>query len=386
MKRITYSPKVEAWVKTDYGIIDLSPYVVRGSISRKIDQISSVEIEIRNPGKKFTEHGYFDPITKQNIVGPLLHPMDPIAVQATRLQGRPVQVFAGYLDTTPYLQLFPGTITLSGSCTLKRLQYTYFDPGLPFFNEWLVNHGWESADSYGIVNPTANNDDPRFKDTNKLKDSGFGSLLFATLNEIGNWPEETIYIEQLPNGIVDLVEGLFVDARKAAKEAGTEFTDLLHKIIGTATLTSMTTAASTPSGDPSAGTASIKDAPQELLNFPRKETYTEGELVKLCTAAGFPDPHFAAQTSMCESSGNTKADSHDEGAGIVANDGRHVLACCHGLWQLYLGNSPVDNSVFSPDAKGLANAEDPIISTFYVAEHIKSTGDWTPWDCVTGAR
>lgn len=234
MKRLVYTPTVNVFVKTDYGIIDVSPFITAGGVQRKLDQVSSAQITLRNPNKKWTNHSYLDSITGHQTIGPVFHPMDPIVIFMTRLRNAPIQVFTGYLDTTPYLQLFPATVTLQASCTLKRLQYTYFDPGLPFFEEFLTQHGWQVAQGKGIVNPNA--EDGTAFQKGQLKDSGFGQLLFSVLEEVGGWDDSTIYIEKLPTGLIELVAKLFNQSSTEAKESNQEMIDLLHRIIGTASL------------------------------------------------------------------------------------------------------------------------------------------------------
>lgn len=234
MKRLVYTPKVNTYVKTDYGVFDVSEYITDGRVQRKLDQISSAQLTLRNPGKKWTAHSYVNPDTKKKEIGPIFHPMDPITLTMTRLNNRPIQVFTGYLDQTPYMHLFPDTVTLQASCTLKRLLHTYFDPGLPFFEEFMVANGWQVTEGVGITHPSA--DGSKAFDKGKLTDSGFGDLLFAVLKQIGGWDEGTIYIEKIPNDLMELVINLFEPTAEAAKASNEELTDLLHRIIGTASL------------------------------------------------------------------------------------------------------------------------------------------------------
>lgn len=235
MKRLVYSPKVSAYVETDFGSFDISDYITAGGVQRKLDQVSTAQLTLRNPSRKWTDHSYKDLITGDEVVGPVFHPMDPITIVLTRLQNRPVQVFTGYLDKTPYLQLIPNTVTLQASCTLKRLMYTFFDPGLPFFNEFLAQYGWQTVDGIGMVKPNAGGVTAKTKG-DRLNDSGFGQILYAVLNQIGNWDDSTIFIENLPDDLIQLCVNLFTKAQKQSKEADNELTGLLHQIIGTATL------------------------------------------------------------------------------------------------------------------------------------------------------
>ena len=104
MKRLVYSPKAYAYVKTDRGLINLSDYITAGSVSRKVNMVSSAELTIRNPDMMWTRE-----VKNGN---PIFRPMDPITIWLERIKGYPVQVFTGYLDKTPYLQLYPGVCSL----------------------------------------------------------------------------------------------------------------------------------------------------------------------------------------------------------------------------------------------------------------------------------
>lgn len=236
MKRLVYAPKVYAYVKADSGIIDISDYITAGGVERKLDQVSSARLTLRNPYMKWTDVQTTDPVSGERIVEPVFHPMDPITIIMQRLQDRPVQVFTGFLDKTPYIVLRPSTIELRASCTLKKLQYTYYDAGLPFFDEFLANEGWNVVPGTGAVNLEEPAQGERAVTKKNLTDSGFGKLLLGVLEDIGGWPNETIYIEKIPSGLIDLVSELFEEASKESQESNEFLLHLLHKIIGTASL------------------------------------------------------------------------------------------------------------------------------------------------------
>lgn len=151
MKRLVYSPKAYVYIKDSSGTIhDVSKYVVSGSINRKINQVSTATIELRNPDRIFT-----NPISATGVA---FHPMDPITIYLQRLKDHPVRVFTGYLDKTPYYQMYPGSIKIEASCTLKRLLYTFFDPALPYTQAFLGAHGWVNAGGNSWINFDALND------------------------------------------------------------------------------------------------------------------------------------------------------------------------------------------------------------------------------------
>ena len=233
MKRIVYSPKAYAFVKADSGILDLTPFLVKGSITRKLDQVSSANLEFRNPQEIFTPDS-----------GPLIHPMDPIVIFMSRVKTRPVQVFTGYVDSAPYFSIKAGgDLTLDASCTLKRLLYTYYDPGLPFFHKFLQAQGWTTVEGLGALPPNsgqsvqdAQNDTQRnakFPEplSGGLNDASFGRMLYETLQFIGNWDPSTIYIEKLPNDIVNLIEGIFYKIDSESVEDRKELREVLKYML-----------------------------------------------------------------------------------------------------------------------------------------------------------
>lgn len=139
IRRLIYSPRAYVFVKDSQGNIhDLTHYVVAGQVDRLVDQVSTANITLRNPNHLFTVHTD----DEGKIVEPTFSPMDPITIFLRRVRNHPVRVFTGFLDQTPYLQLYPGTVTLRASCTLKRLLHTYFDPALPYTMSFLTHYGW----------------------------------------------------------------------------------------------------------------------------------------------------------------------------------------------------------------------------------------------------
>lgn len=233
MKRLVYSPSVNAWVKTDTGVFDLSPYITDVQVDRRVGEVSSASLTFRNPkvtderNPKKTRFMFTEHLADDGTVRPMFHPMDPIIITLTRLKGRPIQVFTGYCDTTPYVQLFPGPATITASCTFKRLQYTYWDPALPFVRDFMLANGWLVTDSGQTLN--ANVEQGKAKPEN---DSSFGKLLFNLLTEVGGWNGGDISIEGLPSQMAKTVAKLYEDNSKESIKSIKDFNDALYKILG----------------------------------------------------------------------------------------------------------------------------------------------------------
>jgi hypothetical protein len=295
VRRLVYSPKVHAFVKTDdhQEGVDISEYIVRGNVKRRTGAASTAEIELRNPNKIFTTPG-----------APLFRPMDPITIYLTRLKDRPIQVFTGYLDSTPYLQLFPGTVKLVATCTLKRLMYTYWDPSLPYVFEFLRQFGWNVDINNGSMFHNSTFAGPTLEETKgELADGSMGSLLYATLWHIGGWDPKSIYIESLPDGIAKKMAGMFnhLAENSAAMQKNVE--SLAHNVVGV--------------GAAGSGGGPLADVPA----LGKDGTYTISELVQLSMALGLrgESAAIAAAVAFAESTGR---------ASVV-----NSLQCV-GLWQI----------------------------------------------------
>ncbi len=221
MQRLVYSPKIQAFINTQTGVLDITDFIVSGTVQRVVNEVSTAELVIRNPGKRFTDPG-----------NPTFRPMDGITIFGSRHKGRPVQMFTGYLDQSPYMQLFPGTCTLRASCTLKRLMYTYMDGGLPYTWDFLRKYGWLAQPETGGMKSPAGDQQTTQNADGKFTDGSVGDLMFGVLKDIGQWDEEQILIESFPKDASEIVQGLNENIASNVSEAQKQFDQFLTDIIG----------------------------------------------------------------------------------------------------------------------------------------------------------
>jgi uncharacterized protein (TIGR02594 family) len=198
MRRFVYAPDVNAYILTDSGLIDVSADIISGSVTRRINAVSNAQLTLQNPNRKY--------LRKQTVSGQkleeqgdlLFKPMDRIVIYLTRVKSIPV--FSGYIDRAPYDQLYPGPVNITASCTLKRLMYTFWDPGLPFVMQWMAKYGW-------VWNPLDSTviDSKGQSLFNSDFSGGLGFMLHQILNEVGGWPAgengrpNSIHILELPD-------------------------------------------------------------------------------------------------------------------------------------------------------------------------------------------
>lgn len=224
--RLVYAPKVYAFTKNSRGeTLNISPWIVSGTVTRNLDEPSLATLVLRNPDKIFT--------TPKN--GIAFHPQDPITIYLERLSGYPVRVFTGYLGETPYLQLQPSVIQLQATCTLKRLLFTFFDPSLPYMISFFEKYGWFNTGQGSIISASSVNARNLAQNKMKLENSSIARLLWGILYDIGQWNDTDIWIEPIPsgaNGIVNRVLTLMKQFDQADQTAANELQQVFDTMLG----------------------------------------------------------------------------------------------------------------------------------------------------------
>jgi cell wall-associated NlpC family hydrolase len=156
-----YAPGIKAYVSTqNNGIIDISDDLTQGTMVRRSDGVSTFSFSLQNPFRKYS--GVFTP-------------NDRIIVMMKRVSW--VRTFTGYLNQVPLVTAWPSTVQLTASCSLKRLQYWFWDPGLPQ-SQNMVAQAMSSA-----ANPD---------------DGGTAAAVIAVLGNVVGWPAANIHIAGMP--------------------------------------------------------------------------------------------------------------------------------------------------------------------------------------------
>jgi hypothetical protein len=215
MKRFVYSPAVQAYIKCETGILDVSADIISGSVTRRVNAASSATIVLQNYKRKYLMK---------------VKPMDRMVVYLTRI--KPMLVFSGYVDTADIDQLYPGPVTISASCTLKRLMYTYWDPGLDYTKAFFQRHGWTFDNLTGLIQ-----DDMSRSLYNLDINNGLGEMLRVVMNEVGGWPigrageRNTVHVLQIPNRFLQKTEQLIKDELEATAQQREDIIKLLQGLM-----------------------------------------------------------------------------------------------------------------------------------------------------------
>ena len=229
-KTFVYSPEVTCVIEG----VDVSADIISGSVRRVVDGASTLSLTLSNKDFRYTARNQF-------------RRMDRVVVWMRRVN-EPIKVFTGYLNVVPGIQLYPSTVQLEASCTIKRLLYTYWDPGLEASKEILDQRripwgkhpeGGKSDGSDTDADSDADDDDPDNATPDDEKpvgsdvgggltgiiddvnvpsdpdaalldggdasgpgynpgDTGLGMILMNVLTKAGGWDPDTVKIQEFP--------------------------------------------------------------------------------------------------------------------------------------------------------------------------------------------
>lgn len=158
-----YSPGIKCYISTqNNGIIDVSGDLTQGTMVRRSDGVSTFSFALQNPFRKYA--GVFTP-------------NDRIIVMMKRISW--VRVFTGYLNQVPLVTAWPSTVQMTASCSLKRLQYWFWDPGLPA-SQFMVAQAMASSKN--------------------ADDGGTAAAVLAVLQNVVGWPSSKVHIAGMPQG------------------------------------------------------------------------------------------------------------------------------------------------------------------------------------------
>lgn len=248
MRRLTYSPKAYIFIRSSNlggRIYDVSADVVNGSVTQNCGDVSTAQFVLRNRYKKWLK----DPSSGMSI----FLPMDLVTIWLQKLPGQPIQEFTGYLDSVPYYQGYPGNAPFTATCTLKKLAYTWFDPGLQFFQQWMVSNGWIFDPTSGqAINPKLNY--ATQSTTNgiqgtSLNDGGFGQLLGRFMIDIGQWDPEDVLISDLPPNIPKSAAALYKTVAADAEQSVDDLSTYLSNVMGVSVPSGSAGSTTTATGD-----------------------------------------------------------------------------------------------------------------------------------------
>ncbi|MFE0490203.1 C40 family peptidase [Streptomyces griseoaurantiacus] len=174
MPNFLYAPGVKVYIATQkHGIIDVSDDLVDGEMVRRSDGVSSFNFRLQNARRKYDG---------------VLQPNDRISVQMKRLKW--VQVFTGYLNKVPLVTAWPRVVSVTSSCSLKRLQYWYWDSHAEASQAMVRQALTDAAKDSGVT------------------DGGMTNVVLSVLKKVVGWPESKVHIARIPGSWYSVIETL----------------------------------------------------------------------------------------------------------------------------------------------------------------------------------
>lgn len=205
MSTFSYAPKVNAHIQVvnkqgKSEILDISEDLVQGSVSIRTNALHTFQFQLQNTQRKYDG---------------VIRPMDKVVVTMQRV-GAPCRVFSGYLNNGPVFSVWPRVLTLSATCTLKRLAYWYWDSGsaaaMTLLNEWAnTNVQGPAAAGAGTTQTTLN--------SISNADGGLRDLVIALLTKVVGWPKGQIHVGEIPNDWFSFASAIGDDINKLADES-----------------------------------------------------------------------------------------------------------------------------------------------------------------------
>ena len=165
MPTFTYAPGVKVYIDTEKdGVLDVSDDLVEGIMERRSDGVSTFQFSLQNRQRKYDQK---------------FAPNDRIIVMMKRVTW--LRVFTGYLNSVPLLTAWPSNVSIAATCSLKRLQYWYWDAYAPYTQNLIRL-------AAGLGNKT----------NEKQGDGGATNIVLTILNDVVGWPNSKVHIGKIP--------------------------------------------------------------------------------------------------------------------------------------------------------------------------------------------
>lgn len=180
MSVFVYSPVVKAFIgrsnfQGESETIDISEDLVAGKMTLREKGIHTFGFRLQNAQRKYD--------------GKIM-PMDRIVVAMSRV-GAPLQVFSGYMNNGPVFSVWPRVLDLSASCTLKKLQFWYWDPTSNASQSLIMS--WQNSHLNNTNDPNQQTTQPN------AADGGLRDMVIQLLVEVVGWPAQKIHIGAIPD-------------------------------------------------------------------------------------------------------------------------------------------------------------------------------------------
>lgn len=223
MSTFIYAPMVQVLIETGGNlnktnaktqVLDVSDDLVSGQLTRRVDGVSDFSFTLTNSRRKYDQ---------------VFTPNDRITVLMKRVTW--VRVFTGYLNQVPLLTAWPRDVSLTASCSLKRLQYWYWDPESAYTQQMIMNALSAAAG------------------TGQTDDGGMTNVVLSILKNVVGWPESKVHIAKIPDDWFKIAYKIAEAVDKSADESDQLAQQFFQSLGGAGTVGSGTSSTATLKGN-----------------------------------------------------------------------------------------------------------------------------------------
>lgn len=218
MSTFLYAPGIRVYIKTaKHGLLDISDDLSSGTMVRRSDGISTFDFAMNNT---------------QRMYDGVFTPNDRIVVVMKRISW--MRTFTGLLTSVPLMSIWPRDVNIRASCSLKRLQYWYWDPN--------------AAQSFQMLSDALSKEVPGVG-PNAINDGGITNVVLTILKEVAQWPEEKVHISRIPDTWYDAALKLAKEVAQQASDADAAAIDYMNSLGANGSVGSGTGSGITYNGD-----------------------------------------------------------------------------------------------------------------------------------------
>lgn len=190
MPTFLYEPGVRVYINSaKHGLLDVSEDLSSGTMVRRSDGVSTFDFQMNNPRRRYD--GVFTP-------------NDRIVCVMKRVTW--LRTFTGLLNSVPLLSVWPRDVSLRASCSLKRLQYWYWDPYAPSTAQ-MIQQAFLAS---GTAKPGT---------ANYSTDGGVTNVVLTILDQVVGWPKGNVHIGKIPSNWFKIAVKIAQQVESAAEEA-----------------------------------------------------------------------------------------------------------------------------------------------------------------------
>ena len=181
MPALIYAPEIRIYIDSEkHGIIDVSEDNVDGSMTRRSDGVSVMNFSLQNPRRKYDS---------------VFTPNDRVVVMMKRVVW--LRTFTGYLNSVPLVTAWPRVVPMAASCSLKRLQYWYWD-------------AYTQASLNLVIHAISKRPG---------SDGGVTNVILNILEKVVGWKSTKVHVSQIPADWFKFAEDIAAEVAKGAQQA-----------------------------------------------------------------------------------------------------------------------------------------------------------------------